>query len=41
MKLKEHEGKELFKRYGIAIPQGIVATSPEEAASAAKKLPGK
>ena len=41
MKLKEHEGKELFKRYGIAIPQGIVATSPEEAASAAKRLPGK
>jgi succinyl-CoA synthetase beta subunit len=39
--LYEHQGKELFARYEIPVPNGIVATSAEEAASAAKELGGR
>ena len=31
MKLKEYQGKELFKKYGIAVPKGKHITSIEEA----------
>ena len=31
MKIHEHQAKELFKSYGISIPQGGIATSPAEA----------
>jgi succinyl-CoA synthetase beta subunit len=38
MKIHEYQGKELLKSFGVAVPRGIVARSPEEAASAAKEL---
>ncbi|MBO8167561.1 MAG: ADP-forming succinate--CoA ligase subunit beta [Thermoanaerobacteraceae bacterium] len=38
MKLFEYLGKELFKQYGIPVPQGGVAGSPEEAARKAADL---
>lgn len=38
MKLHEYQGKELFKRVGIPINEGRVATSPEEAEAAARAL---
>ena len=38
MKIHEYQGKELLKKYGVAVPRGIVARSPEEAYHAAKEL---
>src|SRR3712207_2999062 len=38
MKIHEYQGKELLRRYGVAVPRGIVARSPEEAYHAAKEL---
>jgi succinyl-CoA synthetase beta subunit len=38
MKIHEYQGKELFRSYGIPVPNGIVASTPEEAKSAAQKL---
>lgn len=38
MNLHEYQAKELFARYGIAVPQGILASSPEAARAAAKQL---
>jgi succinyl-CoA synthetase beta subunit len=38
--LYEHQGKELFARFGIPVSAGRVARSPEEAAAAAKDLGG-
>src|SRR5689334_3734391 len=38
MKIHEYQGKELLKRYGVPVPRGIVARSPEEAYQAAKEL---
>ncbi|MGB8509726.1 MAG: ADP-forming succinate--CoA ligase subunit beta [Pyrinomonadaceae bacterium] len=38
MKIHEYQGKELLKKYGVAVPRGIVARSPEEAFQAAKEL---
>src|SRR5919112_328453 len=40
MKIHEYQGKELLKRYGVPVPRGIVARSPEEAYQAAKELGG-
>src|SRR3954452_11401340 len=40
MKIHEYQGKELLKRYGVPVPRGIVARSPEEAYHAAKELGG-
>jgi succinyl-CoA synthetase beta subunit len=40
MNLHEYQSKQLFARYGIPVPQGEVASSPEEAAAAARKLGG-
>jgi succinyl-CoA synthetase beta subunit len=37
-KFYEYQGKEWFKKYGIPIPEGFVAKSPEEAKEAAAKL---
>jgi succinyl-CoA synthetase beta subunit len=39
--LYEHQGKELFARHGIAVPEGIVATTPEEARRACERLSGR
>lgn len=38
MKIHEYQGKELFRSYGIPVPNGIVADTPEEAKAAAQKL---
>ncbi len=40
MNIHEYQAKELLKRYGVAILDGYVAWTPEEAATAAQKLPG-
>lgn len=37
MKIHEYQAKELFKQYGIAVQDGIVATTAEEAYEAAKQ----
>jgi succinyl-CoA synthetase beta subunit len=39
--LYEHQGKELFARFEIPVPRGIVATSGEEATQATKELGGR
>ncbi|MCI0413507.1 ADP-forming succinate--CoA ligase subunit beta [bacterium] len=38
MKIHEYQGKELFRSYNIPVPNGIVATTPEEAKEAAIRL---
>jgi succinyl-CoA synthetase beta subunit len=38
--LYEHQGKDLFERHGIPLAERIVATTPEEASDAARKLGG-
>ncbi|MCY4067782.1 MAG: ADP-forming succinate--CoA ligase subunit beta [Acidimicrobiaceae bacterium] len=38
MDLFEHQGKELFARYSLAVPEGEVAFNPEEAVAAAERL---
>ncbi|HEX9959334.1 MAG TPA: ATP-grasp domain-containing protein, partial [Pyrinomonadaceae bacterium] len=38
MKIHEYQGKELLKNYGVSVPRGIVARTPEEAEAAAREL---
>ncbi len=38
MKIHEYQGKELLKNYGVPVPRGIVARTPEEAEAAAREL---
>jgi succinyl-CoA synthetase beta subunit len=38
MNLHEYQGKALLKKFGVSVPAGIVAFSPDEAVDAAKKL---
>ena len=38
MKIHEYQAKELFRNHTIAVPEGYLATSPDEAAAAAEKL---
>jgi succinyl-CoA synthetase beta subunit len=38
MKIHEFQGKEIFRKYGVPVPRGIVARSPDEAYRAAKDL---
>jgi succinyl-CoA synthetase beta subunit len=38
MKIHEYQAKELLKRFGVTVPRGIVAHSPDEAYGAAKEL---
>jgi len=40
MNFHEYQAKQLFADYGIAVPKGIVARSPDEAVAAAKQIPG-
>ena len=40
MKIHEYQGKDLFRKYGIAVPRGIAAFTVDEAVDAAKKLGG-
>lgn len=38
MNLHEYQGKEILSSFGVQVQRGIVATTPEEAVEAAKKL---
>ena len=38
MNLHEYQSKQLFARYGIPIPEGRMASSPEEAVAAAEAI---
>ena len=38
MKIHEYQGKAILKEYGVPVPRGIVARTPEEAEAAAKEL---
>src|SRR5690606_38908529 len=38
MNIHEYQGKEILKKYGVRIQEGIVADTPEEALTAAKQL---
>jgi succinyl-CoA synthetase beta subunit len=40
LKIHEYQGKELFRKFGIAVPRGIPAFSVDDAVDAAKKLGG-
>src|SRR3954452_15542037 len=40
MNLHEYQAKDVFRNYGIAVPAGRVAASPEEAVQAAEALGG-
>jgi succinyl-CoA synthetase beta subunit len=40
MNLHEYQAKELFRRYGIAVPPGVVAATAQEAVLAAQTLGG-
>jgi succinyl-CoA synthetase beta subunit len=40
MNLHEYQAKELFRRYGIAVPQGAVAATAQEAVAVAQNLGG-
>ncbi len=40
MKVHEYQAKELLKKAGVAVPEGIVVTAPEEAAKAYAALGG-
>ena len=41
MKIHEFQAKELLRRFGVAVPGGSVARTPEEAAGAFRTLGGK
>ncbi|WP_425071783.1 malate--CoA ligase subunit beta [Sagittula sp. S175] len=41
MDIHEHQAKEILKGFGVPVPRGIVAYSPEQAAYAARELGGK
>lgn len=38
MKIHEYQGKELLKKFGVPVPRGLVARTPDEAFEAAKEL---
>ncbi|HET9469839.1 MAG TPA: ATP-grasp domain-containing protein, partial [Usitatibacter sp.] len=40
MNIHEYQGKELFRKYGVATPRGVPAFSVDEAVAAAKTLGG-
>ena len=40
MDLYEYQGKELFRRYGIPVSEGRLATTPQEARAAAEEIGG-
>jgi succinyl-CoA synthetase beta subunit len=40
MKIHEYQGKELFRKYGVATPRGVPCFSVDEAAKAARQLGG-
>ena len=40
MNFHEYQAKQLFAEYGIAVPAGRIARTPDEAVEAAKASPG-
>jgi succinyl-CoA synthetase beta subunit len=38
MKIHEYQGKQLLSKFGVPVPRGLVARTPEEAFAAAKEL---
>jgi len=40
MNIHEYQAKSLLKKFGVAVPEGSVAYTPDEAVKAAKELPG-
>ncbi len=38
MNIHEYQGKDILRKFGVAVPRGIVAYSPEEAKQAAEQL---
>ena len=38
MKIHEYQGKAILKEFGVPVPRGIVARTPEEAEGAAREL---
>ena len=40
MNIHEYQAKQLLAKYGVAVPKGFVAYTPEEAEKAAQQLPG-
>ena len=38
MNIHEYQGKEILRKYGVAVPKGSVAFSPDEAVKVAKEL---
>jgi len=40
MKIHEYQGKQLLKKAGVAVPESVVAKTPDEAAEAFRKLGG-
>jgi len=40
MKIHEYQGKDILRKYGVAVPSGEVAFTVDEAVNAAKKLSG-
>ena len=41
MNIHEYQAKQVFQKYGVPTPRGIIATTPEEAVANAKELGGK
>ena len=41
MKIHEYQAKEILKGYGVAVPKGGVAETPEEARKVAERVGGK
>jgi len=40
MKIHEYQAKEILRRHGVAVPRGVLASTPEEAEAAARQLSG-
>jgi succinyl-CoA synthetase beta subunit len=40
MNIHEYQAKQLLAKYGVAVPKGFVAYTPDEAEAAARQLPG-
>ncbi|MGA9173895.1 MAG: ATP-grasp domain-containing protein, partial [Thermoactinomyces sp.] len=40
MNVHEYQGKQILKKYGVVVPNGHVAFSPDEAVKAAESLGG-
>ena len=40
MNIHEFQAKEILSRFGVAVPRGVVATTPDEAHDAAARLGG-